>query len=75
LALHDLHDDLGNDISADVVALDDPLSNIGRDRLLQPVREFEKILILTEGRTDARILRDSFASMRPNGNRLFMETT
>jgi hypothetical protein len=57
--------DFSNAIEDEVVALDDPLSNIGRDRLLQPVREFEKILILTEGRTDARILRDSFASMRP----------
>jgi hypothetical protein len=57
--------DFSNAVYQDVTAPGTHLSAIGRNRLMQPVREFERILILTEGRTDARVIRESFEAMRP----------
>jgi hypothetical protein len=57
--------DFSNAVYEDTATSDDRLSDVGRHRLLQPVREFERILILTEGRTDAKVMRESFETMRP----------
>lgn len=57
--------DFSNAVYQDVTAPGAHLSAIGRNRLMQPIREFERILILTEGRTDAKVIRESFEAMRP----------
>jgi len=57
--------DFSNAVYQDVTTLGTHLSAIGRNRLMQPIREFERILILTEGRTDAKVIRESFEAMKP----------
>lgn len=55
----------------ETVAEDEALSETARFAVLRSVREFDPILVLTEGRTDARIICESFKRMRPEIAHMF----
>lgn len=55
----------------ETVAPDEALSETARYTVLRAVREFDPILVLTEGRTDARIISESFNRMRPEIAHMF----
>ena len=63
--------DFSNAVYQDVTSSGERLSEIARDRLLRPVREFDPVLVLTEGRTDAKIIRESFRRMKPEVAHMF----
>jgi hypothetical protein len=53
------------------VAADEALSEGARYKVLRAVREFDPILVLTEGRTDARIISESFGRVHPEIAHMF----
>jgi hypothetical protein len=63
--------DFSTAVYEDTVTANEPLSETARYRLLRPVREFDPVLVLTEGRTDARIISESIKRMRPEIAHMF----
>jgi len=55
----------------EIVAADEALSDTARYTVLSAVREFDPILILTEGKTDARIISESFDRIHPEIAHMF----
>ena len=55
----------------EIVAPGEPLSEKARSTVLRAVREFDPILILTEGRTDAKIISESFERIHPEIAHMF----
>jgi HEPN/Toprim N-terminal domain 1 len=55
----------------EIVAADAALSETARYTVLRAVREFDPILVLTEGRTDARIIAESFDRIHPEIAHMF----
>lgn len=63
--------DFSTAVYEDTVSANEPLTETARYRLLRPVREFDPVLVLTEGRTDAKIISESFKRMKPEIAHLF----
>jgi len=55
----------------DFVAADDALAEGARYSVLRAAREFDPILVLTEGRTDAKIISESFNRIHPQIGHMF----
>lgn len=55
----------------EIVAADEALSETARYTVLRAVREFNPILILTEGKSDARIIAESFNRIHPEIAHMF----
>jgi hypothetical protein len=55
----------------EIVTANEPLSEMARYTVLRSVREFDPILVLTEGRTDARIISESFDRIHPEIAHMF----
>ena len=54
-----------------MVGTDEALSETARYTVLRTVREFDPILVLTEGKTDATIIGESFKRIRPEIAHMF----
>jgi hypothetical protein len=63
--------DFSTAVYEDTVTANEPLSETARYRLLRPVRKFDPVLVLTEGRTDAKIISESFKRMKPEIAHMF----
>lgn len=55
----------------EIVAANEALSETARYTVLRAVREFDPVLVLTEGRTDARIISESFDRIHPEIAHMF----
>lgn len=55
----------------EIVTAHEPLAEMARYAVLRAVREFDPILVLTEGRTDARIISESFDRIHPEIAHMF----